>query len=652
MMDGVSASELPDSESRERASLRYRKFAGDHRTGRAEVSDQEGEVYNQEDSDSEELIEEELTRSSLHRGNSSLNSGKDMTTFTPSRLMQRFLGIMGLIMVVLVVYNFESIRSYTRAIYHAQKGVQDSEKQQQQQRPGQDQVIIPDDQHRYQGKVQVAGIVQDREKQQAVVQAFKHAWAAYERDAMGYDEYHPLSNTGSNFCRDGGIGYMVIDSLDTMMLMGLEEEYLRAREWIKNELSFDRDENYNLFETTIRVLGGLLSAYHLSKNDPLFLERAIDLADRLLPAFETKSGVPQAMSNLGQRLGIYDRGNGGMVSTAEVTTLQLEFRYLSFISGDWTYWDVSEKVMRIVRNLTMPIGLAPIFMNPQEGEFVHSEIRLGSRGDSFYEYLLKQYIQTNRTEPVYREMYDGTMQAIHEHLIKKSLTKGLTYTVELVPQGRNDPTWKPRPKQDHLVCFLGGSLMLGTKFDGEEGVNVRDWETGRELVETCMATHETETGLSPEIVYFRVDDDGLEDTYKGDWYIKGAYGVSRSGHPMTMAPYDARYILRPETVESLFLAYRLTGDEKYRQYGWNIFQSIEKYCKLSSGGYSSILNVDNPAGKRDDKMETFFLAETLKYLYLLFSGGDIIPLDQYVFNTEAHPLPIFTPPFGRLWVER
>lgn len=91
-------------------------------------------------------------------------------------------------------------------------------------------------------------------------------------------------------------------------------------------------------------MGGLLSSYHLSNNDTLFLERAVDLADRLLPAFDTSSGIPQAMSNLGKRVGVYDYGNGGLVSTAEASTLQLEFRYLSYISGDYKYWDKAEKV--------------------------------------------------------------------------------------------------------------------------------------------------------------------------------------------------------------------------------------------------------------------------------------------------------------------
>jgi len=121
-----------------------------------------------------------------------------------------------------------------------------------------------------------------------------------------------------------------------------------------------------------------------------------------------------------------------------------------------------------------------------------------------------------------------------------------------------------------------------------------------------------------------------------DWYIKGA----KAGAP---PPYDARYMLRPETVESLFYAFRLTGDKRYREYGWNIFQAIEKHCRIPTGGYATIINVDELPVERENKMETFFMSETLKYLYLLFSDDQTLPLSKYVFNTEAHPLPIFHP---------
>ncbi|KAL1951025.1 hypothetical protein VTO73DRAFT_174 [Trametes versicolor] len=498
----------------------------------------------------------------------------------------------------------------------------------------------------------LANFSADVPKRDAVVAAFKHAWLAYERDAMGDDEYHPISRKGTNLTEAGGIGYTVVDSIDTMLIMGLHDEATRARDWIANKMTFERDAEFNTFETTIRVLGGLLSAYALSR-DEMYIEKAKDLADRMMPAFETPSGLPLSMVNLAARKGIATGDNKGLVSTAEVATLQLEFRYLSHLTGNERYWDVVEKVMETIKGSSLNTGLASIFMNPEDGRFVMSAIRLGSRGDSYYEYLLKQYIQTNYSEPVYQHMYEFAMDGVQQHLVKKSQMARLTYTSELIPERSPDGqiSWRLQPKQDHLICFFGGSLMLGAVTTGAavqpvsipphtkhlNAKGLRDWKTGVELIETCMRTHETATGLSPEIVHFRVPKDGLSGSnMPDDWYIKGA----KPGAP---APYDARYILRPETVESLFIAYRLTGDQRYRDYGWQIFQAIERHCKIETGGYASIFNVAAVPVEHEDKMETFFMSETLKYLYLLFEDDSVLPLSKYVFNTEAHPFPIIYP---------
>ncbi|KAG7100036.1 hypothetical protein E1B28_001822 [Marasmius oreades] len=508
------------------------------------------------------------------------------------------------------------------------------------------------------------GFAADVEKRDAVVAAFKHAWDAYERDAMGDDEYHPISRKGTNLTKAGGIGYTIIDSIDTMLLMNLTEDYTRARAWVEKKLSFDRDAEFSTFETTIRVLGGLLSAYHLSGEDRLYLDQAVDLADRILPVFNTRSGLPYPNVNLAHRTGEPDSDEDLMdfISTAEASTLQLEFRYLSSLTENEEYWDKVENVMRVIKAARMPHGLASVFMHIKTGQFIPSAIRLGSRGDSHFEYLLKQYIQTNRTEDVYRDMYDDAMEAIAQNLIQQSSSARLTYTSELIPEivegadatNPNDLSWRLTPKQDHLVCFFGGSLMLGSTITGTtgDGVNVpprpeeltpkgkRDWENGKELVKTCVKTHDTATGLAPEIVHFRIPGDNMDELGRGltpsDWYIKGG---PRGAFPL----YDARYLLRPETIESLFIAFRLTGDQIYRKWGWKIFESIEKHCRVHTGGYASIINVDEDPARKEDKMESFLLSETFKYLYLLFSDSDVLPLDKYVLNTEAHPLPIFTP---------
>ncbi|KAH7886293.1 glycoside hydrolase family 47 protein [Phlebopus sp. FC_14] len=517
----------------------------------------------------------------------------------------------------------------------------------------------------------------DESKRDATVQAFKHAWLAYERDALGDDEYHPFTQKGSNLTAAGGIGYTVADSIDTMLIMGLQDEYQRARAWIQNKLSFDRDANFNTFETTIRVMGGLLAAYHLSGADPIFLEKAQDVANRILPVFNTPSGLPLSNVNLHLQIGVPDLDNNGYVSTAEAATLQLEFRYLSYLTDEDIYWEKAEGVMAVLKAARMPHGLASIFIDPRDGQYRPASIRLGSRGDSYYEYLMlvlthvcifafftdlpaagsKQYLQTNQTEHVYREMYDDAMTGIHKYLVQRSPISKLVYTAELIPETghHGELGWRLVPKQDHLVCFLGGSLMLGATTSGAlvDHVSVpplphelspqgkRDWLLGAELIKTCMATYDTRTGLAPEIVHFRIPGDGLDkmggtENPPLDWFIKG----SSPGAP---PPYDARYILRPETVESLFIAFRLTGDPLYRDYGWAIFQAIEKHCRVPTGGYASVKNVDDVPVEHEDKMETFLMSETLKYLYLLFSNSSVLSLNEYVFNTEAHPLPIFMP---------
>ncbi|KAL9716643.1 mannosyl-oligosaccharide alpha-1,2-mannosidase [Leucoagaricus gongylophorus] len=496
----------------------------------------------------------------------------------------------------------------------------------------------------------VAALQADAAKQEAVVQAFKHAWLAYERDAMGADEYHPISREGTNLTSAGGIGFTVADTLDTMLIMGLNEEYQRARRWVEDKLTFDKDGAFSTFETTIRVLGGLLSALHLTHHDPVLLQKAVDLADRILPVFDTPSGLPLPVVNLGEKKGYHTTDYPGLVSIAEIGTLQLEFRYLSEVTGNSIYWEKAEKIMEIIHKARLPHGMASIFMDIDDGQYITSPVRLGSRADS------KQFIQTGYAETIYMHMYFDAMTAIQNHLVQKTKTGGYTYTSELQPerQENGEISWRLVPKQDHLTCFLAGSLMLGAVIADPRvprnrisrppspgqlsEYGLRDWKFGSELLKTCLHTHDTATGLSPEIVHFRIPSDGMDGMSHApsDWYIKGA----KLGEP---APYTARYMLRPETVESLFIAYRLTGDERYREYGWNIFQAIEKHCRVETGGYATILNVDQVPTQKEDKMETFFLSETLKYLYLLFSDDSVIPLDRYVLNTEAHPLPIFTP---------
>ncbi|KAG0263552.1 mannosyl-oligosaccharide alpha-1,2-mannosidase [Mortierella polycephala] len=478
--------------------------------------------------------------------------------------------------------------------------------------------------------------------------AFQHSWNAYRRDAWGKDEYHPISKRGTNMIRNGQ-GFTIVDSLDTILLMGLKKEFEEAKAWVRNDLNFNQDGEVNLFETTIRVLGGLLSAYDQSGHDKVFLTKAVDLADRLMGAFKTDSGIPYASVHLKDGRGVPGH-EAGISTTAEVSTLQLEFKYLSFLTGDDKYWKVAEDVILKMKDLKTVDGLVPIYINPYTGQFHGSEIRMGSRGDSYYEYLIKQYLQTSKTEPIYKEMYDHAINGVKKHLVGRTIPSQLLFVGEITTHAPTNLS----PKMDHLVCFLGGNMALsstlGRSFDNEtftrstfSPLEEEDFKMGEELTESCYEMYnQTETGLAPEIVY---------------WIHRLEQTVGRSepeympGSDFIINNRDGHNWLRPETVESLFYMWRFTGDEKYREWGWKIFLAIEKYSKVKSGGYSSIHDIRRKNNIRfSDKMETFFLAETLKYLYLLFGPNDVFPLDEYVFNTEAHPLPVFVPP--KKWLKR
>ncbi|XP_068588533.1 endoplasmic reticulum mannosyl-oligosaccharide 1,2-alpha-mannosidase [Cebidichthys violaceus] len=448
---------------------------------------------------------------------------------------------------------------------------------------------------------------------QAVCDAFRHAWKGYKDYAWGHDELKPISRSFGEWF---GLGLTLIDSLDTMWILGLKEEFAEAKDWVEKELSFDKNVDVNLFETTIRVLGGLLSTYHLT-GDQLFLDKAKDLGSRLMPAFKTPSKIPFSDVNIGKGTAHPPRWTSDS-TLAEVTSIQLEFRELSRLTQDPQYQEVVNEVMKLVHKLPgKQDGLVPMFINTNSGQFTHKGVfTLGARADSYYEYLLKQWIQGGKAEDDLLEDYLQAVEGVKKHLVRQTGPSKLTFVGELSHSRFN-------PKMDHLVCFLPGTLALGA----HNGLPGDHMDLAVQLMETCHQMYrQMETGLSPEIVHFNMQASGGQD--------------------VVVKPADRHNLLRPETVESLFYMYRFTKDPKYRDWGWEILHSFNNYTKVPGGGYTSINNVRDPVnpGPRD-KMESFFLGETLKYLYLLFSDdAELLSLDKYVFNTEAHVLPIWPSP--------
>ncbi|PSS18182.1 Mannosyl-oligosaccharide 1,2-alpha-mannosidase [Actinidia chinensis var. chinensis] len=441
--------------------------------------------------------------------------------------------------------------------------------------------------------------VQRRER---VKNAMIHAWSSYEKFAWGHDELQPQTKNGVDSF--GGLGATLIDSLDTLYIMGLDEQFQRAREWVANSLDFNKNYDASVFETTIRVVGGLLSAYDLS-GDKVFLEKAKDIADRLLPAWNTPSRIPHNVINLAHGNAHNFVWAGGDSILADSGTEQLEFIALSQRTGDPKYQQTVESVIIQLIKTFPDDGLLPIYINPNKGTASSSTITFGAMGDSFYEYLLKVWIQGNKTAAVkhYREMWETSMKGLLT-LIRKTTPSSFTYISEKMGSSLID-------KMDELACFAPGMIALGASGYGPDD-SQKFLSLAEELAWTCYNFYQsTPTKLAGENYFFN------------------------SGQDMSVG--TSWNILRPETVESLFYLWRLTGNKTYQEWGWNIFEAFEKNSRIESG-YVGLKDVNT--GVKDNMMQSFFLAETLKYFYLLYSPSSVIPLDEWVFNTEAHPLKI------------
>ncbi|KAJ9689333.1 hypothetical protein PVL29_014825 [Vitis rotundifolia] len=441
-------------------------------------------------------------------------------------------------------------------------------------------------------------------RREQVKDAMIHAWSSYEKYAWGQDELQPQTKNGIDTF--GGLGATIVDCLDTLFIMGLDEQFQRAREWVANSLDFNKNYEASVFETTIRVLGGLLSTYDLS-SDKVFLEKAQDIADRLLPAWNTPSGIPYNRINLAYGNANNPGWTGGNSVLADSGTEQLEFIALSQRTRDPKYQKKVENVIKELRR-TFPLdGLLPVYINPHTGATSSSIYTFGAMGDSFYEYLLKAWIQGNKTEAVkhYREMWETSMEGL-KSLIRRTTPSSFAYICEKNGRFLSD-------KMDELACFAPGMLALAS-YDYGPGEAEKYLSLAEELAWTCYNFYQsTPMKLAGENYFFSAGQDMSVDT---SWNI-----------------------LRPETIESLFYLWRITGNKTYQEWGWNIFQAFEKNSRIETG-YVGHKNVNT--GIKDNMMQSFFLAETLKYLYLLFSPPSVIPLDEWVFNTEAHPFRIVT----------
>lgn len=490
-------------------------------------------------------------------------------------------------------------------------------------------------------------------------EAMKHSWDNYRRYAWGFDMLKPRSKEPDHWFN---LGLTIVDGADTLIMMGLRNEANLAIDWMENELQFDsQNENSNCFELTIRILAGLLSAYHLTSREKL-KDQAVKMGDILLHCYDTESKVvPYSDIDLSTKHAHPPQWNPHS-SLSEVASLQVEFRYLSHITNLPKYEQTTFQTNILLHNLTAsrPLKLLPIYINPTTSQLEDSIITLGARADSYYEYLLKQYIQTG-IEWLQSDYLDS-VDAIKQYLFKQ--TNGIsnyTYVAEMEIFKTMKDTEEVRysNKMDHLVCFLPGTLALGyyhfsplaserrLKFNLETAshkINSRydsHLTMARDLARTCHHMYsEMGTGLSPEIATFVHSQDSDDPLSTNQPELQVQSGATHN-------------ILRPEFVESLFYLYHITGLPIYRQQGVDVFEAFEKYSRISTG-YTPISDVRvQPSSQADiehslhrrapDRMESFWMSETLKYLYLLFCDDQHVVgtlLNNYVFNTEGHPIPI------------
>lgn len=531
----------------------------------------------------------------------------------------------------------------------------------------------------------------------SIQSAIRHAWAGYQRTIL--DPYHhsispssflgtslpaddlePLTRTGKRWLHSAAT---LFDSLDTLYLAGLYEEFEEA---VNLVLSLPLPLHpTKTFEYSIRVLGGLLGGYSVSGDERL-LDYAEFVTESLLDgAFRSSPTVLPRMFDVlapvyGKRVDIrrkrfvrwvdwggawmhrmyaalYRYGRDWMRqhemnSLAGVGSFALEFSYLSYLTGDGRYKKASDDIFEWLQLQTAKSrntgrgdrdgdgekdgsvqGLIAKEWNVMTGRpFTGSMVGLGSGSDSYYEYLIKGAIllqplveegEVKKLESYVKVMEesfftfeDSAASGLCRRLEEKRVDASSGH--EKLPGAITTYPVQYGYEYDHLLCYVPGMMLLGENFYRERiqyhGTNNRVIaELGMNLTLGCRNTYaETMTHLGPERMKLR----------------KGKKTVITNGG----------YYLRPEYVESLFVLYRSTRDEKYRDMAWEVFESLEKYCKHDLG-YTSRRNVNSLTRQnRINEMPSYFVAETLKYLLLIFAPVDYVGLDEFVFTTEAHPL--------------
>ena len=415
---------------------------------------------------------------------------------------------------------------------------------------------------------------------QRVREAVQHAWNGYKQYAWGHDDLAPLSKQPHDWYAESLL-FTPVDALDTLILLGFDKEAAEARELIATKLSFDKDIDVSHFETVIRVLGGLLSSYQLTGDERL-LKLADDLGTRMLPAFDSPTGIPWPTINL--RTG---NASGSESNPAEAGTLLLEYGTLARLTGKQAYYDKAKRALVAIYERRDPkTGLVGEVIDPRSGQWTRTVSHVGARIDSYYEYLWKCWKLFDDQDCL--DMWKTSIDAVNTHLADE-VDGALWYGHADMRTGQ-----RASPHYGALDAFLPGLLA----YAGDVPRAARLQDSGFRMWNLY--------GIEPETLNYR-----------------------------EMKVVSPGYPLRPEIVESAWYLHRLDGDPRWRRQGAKMFDDFVRHTRTEAG-FAALKDVTTK--EKTDRMESFVLAETFKYYWLLFAPPAALDLDQVVLNTEAHPL--------------
>ncbi|MFE2543299.1 glycoside hydrolase family 47 protein [Actinacidiphila glaucinigra] len=418
----------------------------------------------------------------------------------------------------------------------------------------------------------------------ASVTEFRSAWDAYRRLAWGRDELRPLTGAGSDFFIPGStLGLTIVEALDTLYLMELDEELDAGVQWVRDDLVLGQDAPVQVFETIIRLVGGLLSG-HLATKDTVLLDRARELADRLLPAFtRSPTGAPYRYVNLAT-----GAVSGKENHLAEIGTCITEFGELSRLTGDRKYYDAAKKALHAVYERRSRLNLLGTGMNVETGAWTGTTATLDPPVDSFYEYLWDGW-ELYRDEDL-RTWYSTLTAAVLEHLTERRSGRLWFRQADMRTGAATGHA------QSELTAFYAGLLaQSGRVAEGE-------------------AYH---ASWAAALRSFRLPPESLD--YHG------------------MRALDPSYPLRPEYVDSCLFLWLTTGKELYRRRAAEMFRRQKQYCKVVNG-YTVVRDVTARPMKLGDLTPAYWFSENAKYYYLLFARARRFDYRSNYLTTEGNVL--------------